>query len=81
MNLAPSADEARVREALEGDLSALPEAELDSMRLGDISFEVRIVPMTLADGRTAHQISVWMRINGIELDISQRFPPDSISEF
>ena len=57
-------------EILQGDWSAMEEAALTEAEYERFSLEVRIVPVTQEDGEQGFEISIWLRCDGLELNVS-----------
>lgn len=61
-------------DVLNRDWSQMPEVELSAEELEEMQLEIRIVPMELEDGAPAYAISVWLRWNEQELEVSAMLP-------
>ena len=57
-------------EILQGDWSAMEDATLSEAAYARFNLEVRIAPVTQEDGEQGFEISVWLRCDGLELNVS-----------
>ena len=57
-------------EILQGDWSAMEDAALSEAAYARFNLEVRIAPVTQEDGEQGFEVSVWLRCDGLELNVS-----------
>lgn len=61
-------------ETLNRDWSEVETVTLSAAELATVKVEIRIIPVELADGSIAYDISVWLRWDDQELEISSMLP-------
>lgn len=74
MALILSGKETITADTLSRDWSQMEDSILTPAQLARIKVEVRIVPVELADGSAAYEISVWLRWDNRELDVTGMIP-------
>ena len=57
-------------ESLQSDWSAMEDAKLSEAAYARFDLEVRIAPVVQEDGEPGFEISVWLRYDGLELNVS-----------
>lgn len=74
MKLIAGGEEEITPEVLVRDWSEIEEAELTAEELGKINVETRIVPVAQEDGSIAYEVSVHLRWDESDLDVSSMVP-------